>query len=374
MGSSVVIHVAFTISWLAVLPQMRASAQPTGYDGREVVSIDARDTDDALHALGVRQQQLGPMYVEIDWMGCPAPRGADPFDSANWQTTGERVLRESYRVWLARPDLKVEVFQAHRPNETWVKNWINGQRFAKARRAGEPWSLSIDANRALVTGPVVFLTPLEMQLFDIPLSLFELAEAGKLHVESETPDSIVLAGDPAYYRLPASLRATLDRTRGLMPLELRLTEASGKIDWTMRTVRSAPIGGTYAIQEAIIALSNSQVSPKYWQIYHFNARRIEARPMLTAKDLEIEMPTADFQLVDYIHGLVRVVDASGRVVHEEQRSPEEMQAAIEAYARARYTKEQEETRRTTAFWVIVASSVVVVALIAGFWLWRQRSP
>lgn len=338
-----------------------------------VGSVVGQEYEEVRKGLRARERQLSHLYVEFDWLGCPAPRCKDPFDPSNWQTGGDRVLRFSYRVWLARPDLKLEIRDLHDPGRDETKNWVNGRGVWKVRDGDEPWSVSIDDNRLLLTGPVPFLTPLEMQIFDHKTSLVELVEEGKLQIESQTDETVVLAGWPGYFRPSWHIQATLDRTRGLLPVELKSKTKDGTIHWTMKTIQSVGVADTHAIKEAIIALSNSMADRKHWQIYHYQARRVQADATLSKQELEIKIPQRNVNLVNEIAGFARQIDASGRVTVERHWSPEEREKQLEAAARLAARQREEQAQRARMFKAIVGGSTILVLGVAGLWVWRQRS-
>ncbi len=346
----------------------------------------AFDIEAVRTGLRAREQALDRIKVTYTWDPRRVPLKRDPFDPNNWihEPNWAKQMGPLYQceMWIVRPHFRWYRSSALSFDREQLSTWIDGVTQTRCFSLEDrSWSVVIDDDRWRLFGPAPVLTPFEMQVCDIQDSLLQLLDRDELRVESETGDRVVLAGSPTIngQATPWTVRASLDPSRGWLPLELHAEVPHGarskkKIDWTVRTIDSIPVRGAHAIREMIFALNN-QLDDKGWQIYHFVASSITADDSLSKDDLRVEIPTENLKLLDENSGLQRFTDDEGRVIHQEVKTPEqrerELQAVRQSFAMGQEARQVRSTRQY-AFYGVASAAGFVTVLAAGVWWWRRQ--
>lgn len=339
----------------------------------------AQDRQGIVEALRTRQREFDRVRIDFHWLQCRAFLKDDPFDRANWHLDPDSSIRFECSMSIVRPDFRFALSGPLANQHDTVHAWIDGERTVRQLDPDGSWSVFVDDNRWAVHGPVPYLTPFEMQLCDVQLSLLEMLEAGGLDVERQMDDEVVLAGHPTGEpsRTEWEVRARLDPQRGYLPLELRadIDFKNGKhIYWTVKTLDSIPIGNIHIISEAILAL-NSSTDRKRWQIYHYKVTDAVRDKALDKQQLAVRIPNKNTKFMDSTKGYIRFTDARGKVTREKQLTREEMaerQLSLEKTREMEVVQYEQLRKRGRAFYAIVAGSACVVLGVAGIWVWRLR--
>jgi len=338
--------------------------------------------DELVQQLLNRQASLSGMTAEFTFTMYYWPKDKDPFDPENWVRTDPPQLKCNGRLVRRGLDFRIDLSFSGAISLTDASHsWIDGVRTVQTRGEDDGvWSVIRDREFHRIQGPLPFLTPLELTVFDYhDAPLGTLLEAKELRIESETAETIVLRPGPDFSagEPPRELiQVRFDPSRGLLPRELsaRLDLADGRFQqWEMRTTATVEHAGIDLIREAIIVNRNPHVD--FLGVFHFVAGRVEIRATTAASQMEIELPTANYRLLDELSGEVKEVAADGRVTFHRVRSPEEMQQAQEAVSAAFEAQQKaEETlaARQGAFRWIVAAAVTGVAAVAVVWWLRNR--
>ncbi len=355
----------------AVLTAMWSSASTARVEGDELVQ-----------QLLNRQASLSGMTAEFVLTMYYWPKDKDPFDPENWGRTDPPQLKCNGRLVRRGLDFRIDLsFSGATSLSDASHSWIDGVRTVKTRGEDDGvWSVIRDREFYRIQGPLPFLTPLELTVFDYySAPLGTLLEAEELRIESGTAEALVLrpgpgssAGEPPR----ESILVRFDQSRGLLPRELsaRLDLADGRFQqWEMRTTGTTECAGVDLIREAVIVNRNPHFD--FLSVFHFVADRLEIRAKTAASQMEIELPTANYRLLDELSGEVKDVAADGRVTFHRIRSPEEMQQAQEAISAAFEAQQKTEdtlAARRGAFRWIVAGAVTGVAAVAVVFRLRRR--
>lgn len=345
-------------------------------------SAAAQSEAEVLAALRARERAADKLRVEFTWEACKADLAVDPFDKANWQRGIQHGFTFKCTFALLRP-----WFQWHYegPNN-WDKfctvNWLDGQTvwLSLDEEMGSAWSYTVDKQRWEVHGPFPIPTPFEMTVCDVQESVADILARGEMRVESRSADRVTLVGHPTWQGLETlwTVRATYDPTRGWLPVEYKADMPRGrgnpkKIEWTMRTMRSVPVGGVHVISEAIFALSNG-LDPR-WQIYHYLASSVTRDESLTKADLEIPMPTRKLRLLNRLTGEVRDTNDAGEIIYQYWKTPEEViedqEAIAKSAAMATEARAARVARREVFTWLVGGAAALAVAA-GSLWLWQRR--
>lgn len=341
--------------------------------------------EDAVQHFLRRRAALEKVYVEYDWLTCRCYHG-DPFNPNNWDT---RPFPESfntrYRAWILRPHIRTSAVGPGFPEAEQNTSWLDGILTKKALAADGSSSVIINTDVLNFTGPIPFLTPLEiLQTFDVKCDLFSLAENGALRVVEETAERVVLEGSvdllcrAETQGPPRNVRVELDPQNNHVPSRVVVeTNLPGhKAVWEMRVVGTAAVGETTGISEAILVLTRTPDDLPWSTVYHFKADRYEVAPRLGRAEIEIPIPAAAVKLVDVTRGIRREVDATGKVIREERFTGEQYdqdrRAAGEAF-QLREASVAELARRQRWFTWLVWLAGSATVLLFGAWLWKRRS-
>lgn len=357
------------VRWVLVACLVTAGRASGGQDERRLGA-----------ALRERASCFDRVRVEFDWVEAQAPKKADPFDPSNWYVDAPAPLVRKCSIWLARPAFRFWRSSPVPGEDESVQTWIDGKRTSFRLERDGRWSVYIDDNRWAIHGVIPYLTPFEMQVCDVQMSLLEMLEAGGLEIERWTDDEVVLAGYPTAqpHECDWKVRAVLDPRAGFLPLELRADidfKNRKHIYWTVRTLDSVPVGDIRIMSEAIFALDTSPL-PKRWQIYHYRLTDVVRDDSLDKEKLGIRVPRENLDYNDTTRGYSYSTDARGRIIREKQLTPEEMAERERALAEARRQQMlalQQREKRRHSFSAIVYGSVAVVVAVAGLWLWRYRA-
>ncbi len=341
-------------------------------------TAQAQDVRAVTDALRQRQHVLDKLYAEFTWVGAQAPLTEDPFDW-KWFDAEPHEVNYDCGIWLLRPHFRWRIVASQPWQGEETRTWIDAKTTTIAQNERGVWSVVVDSDRRVLTGPFPLLTPFEMQTFDIERSFLEIIEADTdVRVEGTTSGHVVVS---AHHSRPSvwTISAEYDPARGWLPLETcakvayESDGAKRKIQWTVRTVRSVPVNGVHAIQEAIFALNNGR-HPR-WQLYHFLASRITPVSSLNKADLAIEVPRSNLRLLDKTTGHDLVTDSTGATVEEHWWTAEEIERArrsnAEAVAASARARELLAHRRRVAY-AIGFSALGIVIVVAGAWAWRRR--
>jgi hypothetical protein len=345
-----------------------------------VLVVETLRADDTAVGEGLRRRlaELDRLVLRFDWYECRAPLEKDPFDRSNWEADPFAHTLE-FTAWVLRPHLRV-VYRGPFKQRHVEINWLDGIRTSKSFDEDDAqWDVQRDRNRYRFAGPIPWLTPLEMwQTFDMQESLLELLESGRLTAQDTSPGRVMLTGKHLYPP-PRNWRLTaeLDVSRGYLPVEVvaELEVSGGGISWRMRTLEARSIGDGFAIDEAVVALSNTAVNREKWQIYHFKVRSMERLASMATSDIAIAVPATNVDLIDEINLVKRKVDAAGRVRHEKRYTESEWKQeseALAATARAAFDAQAVRRARRQALIPIVVGSVAAVVLVGSVWIWRRR--
>lgn len=322
-----------------------------------------------------REQRLTGLHAKYRWFWGKAPRSADPFDRNTWIVDDPTNVDSSIEAWIVRPHFRVHERRGGESPKDLDTAWVDGKRTAKHHSA-DAWGVTIDQNRRYVTGPIPFLTPLELQTFDLQESLFELVRSGALAITAEDAAHVKLENGVTALRVPWKLRVTLNKTYDLAPeeVEARLDLDHGAILWRMRTTRFDPAGKTFVIGQAILAMNNENVDRTKWQTYLFDASTYQHESTLTVADLEVDLPTRNVMVVNEIDCYSEVVDGSGKVVDQRRWTPEErkieIQQAADGWAQRQESIAALGRRRTLFGYSVSAAALLVIGL--GVWAWKRR--
>jgi hypothetical protein len=224
-------------------------------------------------------------------------------------------------------------------------------------------------------------TPLELQSFDVAASYFDLIRAGVLRVVEQSAGRVVLSGaqEPGPMQPPWEYRLELDRARGYLPVkyDARLGGArdAHRIEWTMRTMDSVPLGPVHVIREAIIVLRPGAPTERdRWQLYRFTASSIRRDPSIDRDAISPKLPIDNYVLVDRTTGLTRSVDALGRIIHETRETPEELRRREELFQRevvASVGARETFQKRQTYFIVLTVAALLATAVAIGISVRRR---
>ncbi|HMQ15520.1 MAG TPA: hypothetical protein PKC49_06045 [Phycisphaerae bacterium] len=341
-----------------------------------------------------RLARLDKLRVTYDWSLRTVAPTDDPFDAGTWRP----VLHDlEYTVALCRPDFQFRINrelvrgpedklitkQSKDSGRTDESSWVDGLRVRKVQMPDGYDHVTVYNTRFSVTGPIPFLTALEVfHTFDVQHSLLELWQAGLVRLVETTAAVHVVSGKVHLAELEpgdCTVTARLDRAT-LVPRELSLTiphpdGKRGNIDWTMRVVKTQTINGAAMISEAVIALNNTINFADRTTVYHFRVNRLEPVPTLAKEQLRLAIPEREVIIVDEVKGFARHVGQDGTVLREEKWTPEERAAMIAGGHEAARLREQSllrvEQRKTLFLYILAAAALAT--LVAGVWWWRRRS-
>ncbi|MGE0479152.1 MAG: hypothetical protein AB7Q17_01650 [Phycisphaerae bacterium] len=341
------------------------------FAGRPSVALDDASVLDRLRT---RAQKLDRLRATFTLAEFQAPQDRDPFDTNNWLWP-PHAWRHQFSITLLRPHFNLHR-QPGRDHQA-TQSWIDGVQASLELDSDGRWSASRSPDRRWAKGPFPHLTMFDLDYFDLEVGLADLLAKGVLTATEEGP-VVVLAGNvPAWADGPSwRIRAELDPLRDLVAVRLEcfLQASGGVIEWLARVSETQRVGNSYMPKTAVIALRNTQVTDKTWQMYEYRLESATIDPDLSKRDLEIAIPTTNVGFVDQIKGVSRRVDAQGRVLEERRWDPSEYQANMRSLIEANYLRQQsaaELGRRRNVFIAIIATAAIVAASLGG-WAWLRR--
>lgn len=332
-----------------------------------------------------REAALRSVYVEFDWTLYHCDLLKDPFERENWRAIrADQVQRTHYEMWILRPHMRFRATGAGFPEREQHRSWFEGESTTVAVREDGYWDVTIDKARFAVGGPIPFVTPVELyQVFDIQQDLFELVRGGHMRVTSQSAETVVLTGDgvPQFAEAPSAdwrVTAELDRVHGLLPRRLQaevdVPGGGGKILWEMRAVETRPVGDTWGISEAVLAVKNTALKSNNWMVCHFRADKYESRPEMRREELVIAVPKTKVDITDVNRGIDRRVDGAGRVLRDRRITREQLEAERRMLAQARHDQqaslEKIARRKDWLGWMLGGSAVATLTVL-GLWLWKR---
>ncbi len=327
-----------------------------------------------------RLKKLDRIQINYQFSFCRAPYNLNPFDRSTWILKDSPYFKIDCVVQILRPNLSL-VMRGY-PGEIDTRSYslIDGAITRKTLQGDQLWHIYRDRQHKTLAGPMPYLTPVEIfHTFDLQEDIAGILEHGTFDIESDTGDLTTLSG--TYVSPPGAnwrMNITLDRNRGLLPIELtaQLRHGSEEVEWKMKTLRDFSIAGNRAIGEAVIALHNSKVMESYWSIYHYEVLTANAMPMLSKGDLEIAIPAAGVNILDEVGLYSKVVDKNGKVIQSTNWTKEQREADLKGLKEAESLRDEASARmqsRRTQFIAIIVVAVALTACLLGAWFWKRSS-
>jgi hypothetical protein len=333
---------------------------------------------DVAGSYAARLGRLNKLIVDFEWTAYRTTEGADPFDMNAWRRQ-DNIPVEYCRAFVLRPHARLHQRADFRDARSVDKSWLDGIHVSRAEADDGSWHASRDRSRWQFTGPIPIITPLELwQTLDIRVGILELLEQGKLTIESEQPDRVVL-GTRALYDPPENWQVAveLDPFRSWTPMKVRAVLAVGKgvIAEEMRVVDTMVVNGCHLISDAVIVVDNTRVAPGRPQVYHYVVKRATQDESMTKAALAVEIPKSNVRIIDEIGQYWKHVDAHGRVLEEkhwtaEQRA-EDLKGVSESIAKAEEAQAAKATRARVLPFIVAGSALVTLALYTVYRLRRS---
>lgn len=351
------------------------------------VGAAAGASADVVDEILERERHLSKLHVEFEWRAARAPIRANPYEDRWWTEAELPMWRCQQVIRILRPWFAMDsrCYSGY-GRQTWVDGILTQVNRESDQPDDQPWGVYITPDIWPVHGGQPWLTPLEMQSFDADESYFDLLRSGELRLAEQTAERVVLSGtmesrpgqEGQPGRSPWELRLELDPRRGYLPLEYHArlpVGRAGTLEWTMRTLDSVAVGPVHVVREAIIVLRPGRpLDRDGWMLYRFTASSIRHDPTIDRAAVSPRLPTENFGLVDRTTGLRRHVDAQGRVIFEQQQTPEELRRDEELFQRrvvASALARQELPRRQTYFIVLTVAALLATAAAVAI-VWRRR--
>lgn len=323
-----------------------------------------------------RLRRIDKMAITFSWSLHVCAPTIDVLDRSAW---GEPKVHTIYSVRLCRPHFH---FSTTKPDaSTFIdeSSWVDGMRIRKVGRPDGFVDVSLDKTRFSVTGPIPFLTPLEIfHSFDVQHSLAEMWEAGLLRLTGMEADRYFISGDVDLQQLTpgiCSIEALIDAF-SFVPEQLSVTlnTADGTIEWRQTAVETRMVNGAAMISEAIITLKNNVSFRDRTTLYHFKVLDVDLLPQLRKDDLRVQIPKRGLSLVDEVGLVARRIGLDGTVLHEEKWTPEQRAADLAGAretARLRHENLARLEWRKTAFMIVLLAAAGITAVAGVLWWKRQ---
>jgi hypothetical protein len=351
--------------------------------GAAVAPAQEGDRERIAAALRGREARLGGLHISAEWRWsrCAAD---DVRDRARWKPIDfdydldYTIVRPWWRVRVV--DVTQGRQDPNHPDELYA--WFRGELTSLSRQSGEPtafYAVVNHRNLGTLRGKV-FLTPLELEFFDLKETLLEmLSRAGDVRVRWEEGGRVWL--EFAHPRWPDGyrLRARLDLSRDAVPLMYECyTTFGGKskpCTWLMETQDVLAVGSSFVISEALIFNINPNVLPDTEEVIHYKVRAARADPGLSMDMVRIVPREQNSEVFDLPRLERKRYDSEGRLVHFEKLDMEELREQQRAWAvlpEQTVRRSSEQFYRKIAFGVIVGAAGLGTALLGGLLWWRRR--
>jgi len=357
------------------------------------------DAQRVLEALKARESRIDKLRVSAEWRGFRG-RADDWYDTTAWKQPDYlpkcdidyMIVRPWWQVAL----LDVDHFEKNPhlpkdPNIWWGRYaWVEGELvwFSRSLSAAPQYAIEIvDHTNPVGLRGEVYLTPLELELFDFKRKglrglreiLARAVQVGQVQVRLEEPH-VVLVEFPYPETEGQTIRARLDLARDAVPLmyEVHTRPPPGvkfqPLTWRMETRSVLAVGNSYIVGEAWIFNRNPNVLPDEVDVKTFRVRSVRRDESLTLDAIRIVPPERNVVIYDWVRGVIREVDAEGRVTRMETYDKPELEEMKRAWAVAateggRRVSEY-RTRRTALMAILLGAAVLTVAL--GVVAWRYR--
>lgn len=334
-------------------------------------------------AVRQRREALRQLSIEATFAIRTAPIRTDPFNPDNWTIPEwEGTGHATYHFWLDRPSFRF----THQGGERGSmqgrseRSWHAGRLVSKGLTRDGATSVIVSPTCWPSHGPLPFLMPLELHFFEIEESWLDWVENNELRLVERVDDRLVLAGGP-FVRTPRippwECRLEIDLSRGCLPtfMTASLVVSDGTIQWSAKTLAAQPVAGVWMPTDSVMALKPIHPDTRdRWAIYRFTVDKWGVNDRYLGDRIVIPIPDRNVDLLDRTTGLSRIVDAHGVVVHEHQRTLEELERdqmeMQQDIAAANKSRQALATRKRALPWILAAALGATV-LVVGFAVWKR---
>jgi len=319
--------------------------------------------DDLLERWAARTARIDSLYVEarIDER-YRVPVGADPTDQSKW------VLRKSgdvlnYRLWLRRPDFRIEVdIDYNTPelhNEVIIAAWLDGRAYDLGGRPDAPETMGgiiqgYSRPGRLKLDP--YLTPLEYHFFEYPIDDAPRHLARLPHRIEDNVATIEISKHEGWSwigRLEFDPNEAFPRRMMLI-----VGEKQPLITWSMYTLETTMVEGVRVISKALLTLRNPRALPDMLALYIWEATCIEKRP-ITRADLEVIFPEGT-HVTDYVENRSWVVGQPDSV---EEFDPNTLRTMARWMRAGLLAPEIRARRQRAMLWIVGAGAAATAGAL-----------
>lgn len=310
-----------------------------------------------------RISRLDSLYLEFSTHVYWVDVDKDVRNRDNWRSDPNRGRTTNCRVWLRRPDFRIERRFEGRDqavNDPSDSSWVSAQLRTLGGSLDHRVGSILPTARPAWLALEPFFTPLEFHVFDYaPLDL-----AAELLKKPRAVDGNVATIGIGSDANPWTLRVEFSDRDKFFPQRLTMTIGSipeTQIFWDMEVLDTATVGDLPVVRKARLVLFNPNVNAAERCVYLWEAARIESRP-ITRSDLEVVFPDG----VSVTDKITNTRWVAGDASSVKPIDPEQERLVREAL-RAQILKPGIESRRhNAAWWIALAafSATLILALAA----------
>ncbi|MFQ5410860.1 MAG: hypothetical protein ACE5EC_01125 [Phycisphaerae bacterium] len=341
-----------------------------------------------IRALESREARADHLHLRVEWRTYRAPSDKAPGDREHWWRMKPGVDPDyDIEYHIARPWWRLSLFDTVEKKQWPVNAWVDGELRRLQSSFGKENYRLFTAYRIKSASWLrgrVYMTPVELEMFDMKESFLELLRQAPPNTVTVTPEGkgVTAVEFPHPTHDYTIMRGKFDRERDWVPLfyEQYTPRKEGDswkpMSYAMETVEAMPIGNSHIVSKALIINRNPNLSTDMMVVMDYQVVDAKRDESITAETLRIEIPTKSTYIYDLVRLEDKILDEAGNVVKSETIDLEEVREGDRALAQAAaaiaQASEERLERQGYFAWLVGAAGVVAVAGAVVFWFRRRR--